>query len=83
MKYQVGERLHIAFQLLHTNKGVIGVIETGVDQGYTTRCLITQPQQLHDVVFEIGEVLRQHGKNITHFPDRHGDIFKQHVLKDF
>ena len=83
MKTHIGERLHVSFQLLKTNKGMIGVIETGVDQGFITRSLITQPQQLHDVLFEINEAMKQHGKNITHFPERHGDIFNQHELKDF
>lgn len=83
MKANVGERLHVAFQLLKTKDGMVGVIETGLDQGYTTRCLVTHPQQLHDVLYEISEALKQHGKKITHFPNRHGDIFKQHVLKDF
>ena len=83
MKDNVGERLHIAFQLLKTKEGIVGVIETGIDQGFTTRCLITQPQQLQDVLFEITEALKQHGKKLTHFPERHGDIFQQYVLKDY
>lgn len=83
MKTHILERLHVSFQLLKTKEGVIGVIETGIDHGFTTRSLITQPQQLQDVLFEIGEALKQHGKKITHFPERHGDIFKQHLLKDF
>lgn len=83
MKTHIGERLHIAFQLIKTKEGMVGVIETGVDSGYTTRSFLTQPQQLNDVLFEIGEALKQHGKKITHFPNRHGDIFKQFELKDF
>jgi hypothetical protein len=83
MKTNIGERIHVAFQLLKTKEGMVGAIETGIDGGFTTRSLITHPQQLLDVIYEINEAIKQHGKKITHFPDRHSDIFKQHTLKDF
>jgi len=83
MKSNIGERLNLSIQLITTRYGIIGAVETGTDESYTTRTILTQPQQIHDILFEVVEAVKQHAKKITHYPKHHDDIFEQFKLKDF